>query len=406
MVAWVLVGVLAVVVAVLLWQVRRTASGATSSAATRGGVGGPPIGGGPTRRGGLPDATDLRELPDDSWPDVGPALADPAPFDRAPFDPAVAGAGPAGVLRDGTPGPTDRKDRPESRSSPSDPVAVPAGAAHDGMLGEGQETGGSFPESGRLRAATVARLCAHRRRRLWSELGGSLSAEVTSEEAPDLAGSFGELVSALRTELEAVREEVGTPGSIEVLTPGCVDDAQAALGCLLGAELVRSLANVADHLAIELKGEAGRVTIGLRASGCRRLPESLAELAGDLSAGDVDLRWEAGPAVGLPPGVNRVCPEQPGLGTPASDGPPLSKEGTPESSFESAAESTAEEQATQTPMAPRTKEVTTPRVATPIVERPPDELWICGVVASASLRPAASEPLHPTTTGPAKSEDA
>lgn len=246
-------------------------------------------------------------------------------------------------------------------------------------------------ESGHLRAATVARLCAHRRRRLWSELWGSLSAEEASKEDTDPPGRFGELVRALRIELEAVREEVGTPGSLQVLAPGSVDDEQVALGSLLGSELVRSLANVADHLAVELNGEGGVVTIGLRASGCRRLPESVAELARDLTAGDVDLRWEAGAEVVLPAGVHRVFPELPGRDAAIPDGDPSSGGPISEPTGESPMEPTAGPDLRRPP-------------AASMGERAADELWVCGTVAPAGVGPTA--PGSAAVSGPGRAEGA
>lgn len=102
---------------------------------------------------------------------------------------------------------------------------------------------------------TLLRLERLRRRREWAILAGPSLADPW--QGADVE-PFAALCASLGTELEAIREEVGTPGVLQAGEGPDLPAAVAALGLRAEVELLRRLAPLCEELEVSVgRGETG-----------------------------------------------------------------------------------------------------------------------------------------------------
>lgn len=124
-------------------------------------------------------------------------------------------------------------------------------------------------------------LLEHRWRRSWAALVGPSLDLAAPPVAEGLGWPWSAVVSGIAVELESVREEVGTPGTLELGDDGSTPTTYAAaMGLAAGVELVRTAARRADEVVVRASPCRGGVAIGLRAVGGADAVGDLVALAG------------------------------------------------------------------------------------------------------------------------------
>ncbi|MDA8391231.1 MAG: hypothetical protein M0Z87_00205 [Actinomycetota bacterium] len=128
------------------------------------------------------------------------------------------------------------------------------------------------------------------RHRAWSVLAGPSLAPPWSEGEAEAPGMT--LLHGIEVEIESIREEVGTPGQLEVVLGEKLDltPAAAALGLVAIRELLRRLAPGCEELQVHVDGSPVPPEIAVQAVGVRSLGD-VAGTASDVMAAVSSQGW-------------------------------------------------------------------------------------------------------------------
>lgn len=128
------------------------------------------------------------------------------------------------------------------------------------------------------------------RRRTWSVLAGPSLAPPWDDADAESPGRT--LLQGIEMEIESIREEVGTPGQLEVVLGEKLqlEPAPAALGLAAIRELLRRLAPGCEELEVHVDGSPVPPEVAVQAIGARS-PSDVARAASDVMAAVSSQGW-------------------------------------------------------------------------------------------------------------------